>query len=268
MESGGMQCHGCGSTNVTFDPQRRIVICNQCGKREYYSRATLNANGKVVFARQNALNFFTHGHYDTARQYAQDILNISSDNAAALYIIAFYDEFSLGKNGSLKRLFRLFDTMALEYQEVRDLMELFLAAPGRLLDYQEEMISLTAKNLQSPEDAKTLCDFYDKICPFFISKWPSMSYFKPSLAEMYIELAGHCGIPKTCFALLNAIQKNPDSPYAGGTFFLKLKTEYFYEHFVLPVGKVIEAMQDQQMKGKFQTAYKQRKQQYEADAKK
>lgn len=268
MEAGSMQCHGCGSTNVTFDPQRRILICNQCGKQEYYSRATLNANGKVVFARQNAINFFTHGHYDTARQYAQDILNISSDNAPALYMLAFYDEFTLGKNGALKRLFALFDTMALEYQEVQDLMELFLASPAKLLDFQEDIITVIAKNLQDEKDAQVLCAFFDKICPYFISRWPSMGFLKPSLIELYTELVEHCGIPKTCFALLNAIQKNPDSPYAGDTFFLRPKTEYFYEHFVLPVGKIIDAMKDEQYRGKFLAAYKQRKQQYELDSKK
>ena len=58
MEGAGLQCHGCGSTNVVFDSKRRILKCNQCGKEEYYSRATLNSNGKVVFGKQNAMSFF------------------------------------------------------------------------------------------------------------------------------------------------------------------------------------------------------------------
>jgi hypothetical protein len=266
MNASSMQCHGCGSTNVTFDPKRRILICNQCGKQEYYSRATLNTNKSVVYARQNAINFFTQGNYDTARQYAQEILNISVDNAPAVYIIAFYDEFSLGRNGSLKRMFALLDSMALEYQEVVDLMELFISAPGKLIEYQEEVITTIAKNMQDEKDAQSLCTFFDKICPFFIAKWPSMGFLKPSLVELYIELADHCGIPKTCFALLNAIQKNPDSPYANNTFFLKPKTEYFYEHFVLPVGRVVEAMKDKQYRIKFLAAFEQRKEQYERDS--
>ena len=102
----------------------------------------------------------------------------------------------------------------------------------------------------------------------FYIKMAINGLLKPSLIELYTELVEHCGIPKTCFALLNAIQKNPDSPYAGDTFFLRPKTEYFYEHFVLPVGKVIDAMKDEQYRGKFLAAYKQRKQQYELDSKK
>ena len=232
MEPGGMQCHGCGSTNVQFDPQRRLLICNQCGKEEYYSRATLNANGKVLYARQNAMNFFSEGRYQTASKYAQEVLNISIDNAPALYILAYYDEFSQGKNGALQRYFQKMGNMALEYDEVKELMSLFLASPYKLLDYEEDVIKIIATNLQSEEDAAVLCEFFDKICPYFISKWPSTAYFKPSLAEMYAELASHCGIPKTCFALINAIQANPESPYSKNTFFLKQKATYFYQNFV------------------------------------
>lgn len=267
MDVGGMQCHGCGSTNVRFDPQRRMLVCNQCGKEEYYSRSTLNASGKVMYARQNAITFFGEGRYEQAKEYAEDVLNISVDNAPALYILAYFDEFVLGKNESLHRYFSKMEKIALEYDEVQELMKLFIASPYKLMEHEEEVIKLLAVNMQSEQDAPVLCAFFDKLCPYLISKWPSMGYFKPSLTELYAELAGHCGIPKTCFALLNAIQSNPDSPYVSNTFFLKPKTEYFYEHFVLPVGKVINAMKDDQFKAKFLAAYKQRKEKFEADAK-
>ena len=33
MEMGaGLSCNGCGSTDVIFDPVKRLLICNQCGK--------------------------------------------------------------------------------------------------------------------------------------------------------------------------------------------------------------------------------------------
>ena len=120
--------------------------------------------------------------------------------------------------------------------------------------------------MQSEKDASMLCTFFDKLCPYLISKWPSMAYLTPSLAEMLQELAEHCGIPKTCFALLNAIQKNPDSPYAGNTFFLKPKTEYYYEHFVIPIGKIVGSINEESLKRKFVLAYRQRVQQYKEDA--
>lgn len=266
MDAASMQCHGCGSTNVSFDPHRRMLICNQCGKEEYYSRATLNANGKVAYARQNALRFFQDGRYETAREYAQDVLNIFMDHAPALYIMAYYDDFVLYKNDAVQQFFQKTADTALEYDEVKELMSLFLASPYKLMDYEENVIQIAAVNLQSEEDAPFLCDFIDQLCPYLISKWPSMSYFKPAIVDMYSELADHCGIPKTCFALVKAIQSNPDSPYAGNTFFLKPKSRYFYENFVLPIGRIIRSMRDNPMKEKFIAAYEQRKKQYEIDA--
>ena len=263
---GGMQCSGCGSTNVTFDPQRRMLVCRQCGKEEYYSRATLNANKKVVYSRQNAINFFVNGKFDLANQYAHDVINIAKDNAAALYIMAYYDECVLGKSRSMKSFFMFAEQTALEYDEIQELMQLFLASPYSLIDHEPDVISVLAKNLQDPKDAQTLCDFFDKLCPYLIGKRPSIGFFTDEMIETYRELAEHCGIPKTCYALLNAIQTNPDSPYAGNSFFLKSKTEFFYEHFVLPVGKIIDSMAAGPYKEKFQSAYNHRKQKFKADA--
>ena len=265
MDVASMQCHGCGSTNVSFDPQHRMLICNQCGKQEYYSRATLSANSKVLYAKQNAIGFFTEGHYDTARNYAQDVLNIFVDSAPALYILAYFDEFVQGHNGALHQYFQKMKSIALEYEEVKDLMTLYLASPYKLMDFEADVITTIAVNFQSEKDAQALCDFIDKLCPYLISKWPSMNYLSKEIVDIYQELADHCGIPKTCFALINAIQKNPDSPYASNTFFLKPKCRYFFEHFVRPISDVIQVMNAPELKDKFIAAYNQRVQQYKKD---
>ena len=265
MEGTSMQCHGCGSTNVTFDPKHRILICNQCGKQEFYSRATLSANSKVIYAKQNAIAFFADGHYDTARNYAQDVLNIFIDSAPALYILAFFDEFIQGRNGALFQYFQKMNSIALEYNEVNDLMTLYLASPYKLMDFEADVIRTIAVNFQSEEDAPALCEFIDKLCPYLISKWPSMNYLSKEIVEIYQELTDHCGIPKTCFALIDSIQKNPDSPYSNNTFFLKPKCRYFFDNFVRPIGIVIQAMNNSELKGKFVMAYNQRVQQYKKD---
>lgn len=262
----GMHCSGCGSTNVTFDPQRRILICNQCGKEEYYSRATLNANGKVAFSRDNAINFFKAGRYDMAAQYSRDVINIARDNIPALYMMAYYDEFILGKMNSLASFFTYSLDIALEYDEIIEMMQLFLAAPHSLIDFEGRVILLLAKNLQDPKDAPVLCDFFDKLCPYLIAKRNSINFLTAEMAENYAELAAHCGIPKTCFALLNAIQANPDSPYATNQFYMKARVQHFLDCFVEPIGKVIDAMQNGPYKEKFQKAFAQRRNKLIADA--
>lgn len=266
MDLEGLQCHGCGSTNVTFNPKRRILSCNQCGKEEYYSRSTLNANGKVVYARRNAIQFFKDGRMDDAKHYAMEVLNISMDNAPAMYILAYYDEFTARKPDSMRQFFTKVMDVALEYDEVRDICGLLMSSAYNLADFEEQLIQLVAVNMQSPDDAKELCAVIDTICPYLISKRTSSGYLSDNLVEMYRELAEHCGIPKTCFALLKSIETNPDSPYVGKSFYLKAKARYFYDHYITDIGKIIQAMNDAGLRAKFIGAYNSKCQQYKKDA--
>ena len=266
MDFAGLQCHGCGSTNVTFDPKQRILRCNQCGNEEYYSRSTLNASGKVAYARRNAMQFFKEGRMDDARHYAKDFLNISMDNAPSLYILAYYDEFATRKPDSMKNFFIQMADVPLEYDEVRDICSLLMASAYNLGDFEEDVIKLLALNMQSPDDARELCTVIDSICPYLISKRTSSAYLTNNLVSMYRELAGHCDIPKTCFALLKSIETNPDSPYVGQTFYLRAKAQYFYENYVVNIGKVLQGICDTDLKTKFVNTYNNKCMQYKKDA--
>ena len=266
MELGGLQCHGCGSSNVVFDPKSRILACNQCGKEEYYSRATLNANGKVMFSKENAISFFAEGKFEDSQHYALDVLNISKDNAPALYIMAYYDEFVRKKEGSFKSFFHEVEDLALEYDEVQEIKKLLLASAYNMVDYEEDALRLIAVNMQSEEDSADLCDFVDKLCPYLIKRRSSMDFLTNNLIEIYEELAEHCDIPKTCFALLKAIEENPDSPYTSNCFYLHSKTRYFYDKFILPVGKIINEIKTRELKDKFVNSYLKKREKYKEDA--
>ncbi len=266
MDMEGLRCHGCGSTNVEFDPKHRILRCHQCGKEEYYSRATLNANGKVVFARQNAMRFFTDGKLDDAHHYAMEVLNISADNATALFILAYHDEFTARKPDAMKHFFAQIREVPLEYEEVQDVCKLCLVSAYNLSDFEESVIELVATNMQSPEDAQELCNFIDAFCPYQIARRSSTAFLTDNLAGMYRELAGHCGIPKTCFALLKSIETNPDSPYVDHSFYLKAKSRYFYENYVHEIGEILAQMAESPVKAKFLSAYRSKCEQYRQDA--
>lgn len=268
MDTGGLQCHGCGSNNVEFDPKTRKLICHTCGNEEYYSRATLNSNGKVAFSRQNAINFFMEGKFNDSRHYAMDVLNISMDNAPAMYIMAYCEEFVTKNDGAMKRFFGQIKEVALEYDEVQDLKKLLVASTYRLQDYEEEVIQMIAVNMQSEEDAKDLCEFIDQICPYLISKRTSMNYLTQNLADMYKELAGHCDIPKTCFALLKSIESNPDSPYVNDGFYLESKTQYFYDKYVIPIGDIIREIGDAGLREKFVSSYEKKRTKFVTDSQK
>ncbi|MCC8138633.1 MAG: hypothetical protein LIO76_11385 [Clostridiales bacterium] len=263
MDMTNLQCHGCGSGNVTFDPKRRVLKCNQCGKEEYYSRATLNSSGTVLFSKQNAIKFFMEGKIENAQHYSMDILNVSKDNAPALYIIAYYDEFNMKRDGALKEFFKTIRDIALEYDEVRDLMQLFKASSYNLMDFEFDLLTLLALNMQSDEDIPELEAFVDQVCPAFIGKRSTITYLKPENAEIYQELAEHCNIPKTCFALLKSIQTNPDSPFVSNTFYLKSRCRYFYEQYAEPIGKIVYGMKENEMKKKFIAYYEKLKAQFD-----
>ena len=267
MGAEGLQCHGCGSTNVEFDPRARKLICNTCGKEEFYSRATLNANGKVLFSKQNAVNFFKEGKVEDAHHYAREILNISMDNAPALFIMAYYEEFVVRRPNAMKNFFYQIKDVALEYEEVQDLKQLLIASAYRMKDYEADMIQVVAVNLQAAEDAANLRDFIDQICPYLISKQTSIAFFTKELIEMYGELAEHCTIPKTCFALLKSIETNPESPYVNNSFYLSAKTEYFYENYILPIGSVLKEINNKEIRDKFVNAYESKRKQYLEDSK-
>ena len=266
MDSGGLLCSGCGSSNVTFIPQLRKLVCNQCGKETFYERATLNANGKVVLSRQNMIQFFLNGKYEDARHFSREVLNIAMDNVPALFVMAFCDEFVDKHNERIHDFFVQVNNVSLEYDEVREMIKLIKASAYRLVEYEGQVIELLAKNMQSEESLPELTDVLDTVCPYFISKRTSMDYLTASLVDMYKELAMHCGIPKTCFALLKSIETNPDSPYASNSFFLTSKCRFFYEHYIIPIGDIISAMGNSEYSAKFMNAYNSKCQKYKVDA--
>ena len=263
MEIVGIQCSGCGSSNVFIDHVKRVIKCNQCGKEEAYTRASMNANNKVVFSVDNALRFFKDGRFDDARKYAYDALNISKDNVPALFIIAFHDEFIGKRSGSMRRFFAQVSDVLLEYDELWELRELLIAGIPRLQDFEPEIITLVAKNMQTKEDEEPLCGFIDTICPYLIMKRPSINYLTVELVDLYTELAAHCSIPKTCFALLKSIDTNPESPFLKKDFFLQAKAKYFYENYLLQIGDIIDSIKDNSIKTKFVAAYLQKRTMFE-----
>lgn len=266
MEIEGLKCNGCGSTDVSFDPVTRRVHCNQCGREEYYSRARLGASGHVAFTKDNAVKFFKEGKRAESVQFATDVLNMMLDNETARFILAYYAEFASGKTGAMKKFFQQSEDTALEYDEVRDLIDLFEHCLYNMRDFEAEMLTLLVKNMQSQDDRPELEKFIDTVCPYCIEKYPSEDFLTDSRVELYCDLASHCRIPKTCLALLKGIRENPDSPYRTNGFFLKTKTAYFRDHYIAGVGQIISSMMESPYKAKFIMAFQKEANQYDQDS--
>lgn len=257
MEIMGLTCPGCGSSNVNFDPETRWLYCNQCGRKQYYSRAQIGATGKVLLSKDNAIKFFKAGNWPLARDFANDVLNTMQDNVAALFMAAYCNEFVNGSYGSLRRFFEKADSVALEYDEVRDLIDLFEHTLHNMRDYEVEMVALVIKNMQSREDRRELEAFIDTVCPYCIARYASQDFLTPERVEFYRDVVSNCDVPKTCFALVKGIKTNPDSPYQTGSFLMRTRTAFFTEHYVRPVGGIVQVMTDGPYKAKITQAYRQ-----------
>lgn len=259
----GLTCSGCGSSNVIFDPETRTLTCNQCGNISYYSRATLNRNGKVLWAKENAITFFKEGQLEQAMSYAHDVLNISKDNIPALFIVAYCDEFRRGKPNSLdKMLQKIEETPDVEYDEIQELKELFLSAAPNLNDYEKQILRIVAKNQQSEKDKKGLLEFIDCICPYFITNQKNSRYLDDELISIYKDYISYIGCPKTCFQLLKSIQTNNESPFVNDDFHFVSKAKYYQQHYMTPIRKLLESYPEKGIRMKFIKAYEEIEQEF------
>lgn len=265
MTSEGITCPGCGSSDVDFDPVTRRTHCNQCGRDGYYSRDQVASLDRVSTAVKNAIGTFTSGNRANARRFAGDVLNILPDSLPALFIMAYIDEFSESVNNAIDKYFKKAEEIKeVKGDEVREMITLFTAALYNMRDYEEQMLTLIVENMQAPEDRPELEAFIEKVSPYCIAKYPSEDFLTEDRCSLYCDIAANCNIPKTCFALLKGIEKNPDSPYVTGTFYMKARTQYFFDNYVKRVGKVIEAMKNSEVKPKFVNAYNGYLQKYQA----
>lgn len=262
MEVNGLTCEGCGSTDVEFNPVTRKVHCNQCGREMYYSRARLGATGKVAFSKDNAIKSLKDGNFMEARKFAADVLNMMQDNAAAQFIVAYCDEFCEGLAGSMNGYFDKIGPIALEYDEVRDLIDLFESTLYNMRDFEVQMVSLIVANMQSMDDRRLLESFIDGVCPYCIAHYASEDFMTEEREHFYEDLAANCDIPKTCLALLKGIKDNPGSPYKNGSFALHGRAVYFLDHYVEAVGRIVTSMKSSPYKQKFLLAYQQTSDQF------
>ena len=121
------------------------------------------------------------------------------------------------------------------------------------------------KKFNDFDDPNELADFCEKFSPGVILARKNFDWLNEDMIKLYAEISKKCPIPKTSYALLMSLMKNPDSPIASNTFHLKTKSKRIYSEIIVPIAEVFESIKDKELKTKFDNTYKKIKDKFESE---
>jgi len=253
---GKYECPGCFSLVPAeyIDFKTRTATCPFCGNLVTFKRTTINSSQGVAHDVENAVRFFLENNLDSAKRYAESALSVSVDNAVGLYIIAYYSAFKaeIKTRNHLERFFKE-ELKGIEFdeEELEGFKKVILHSLTHVADYEKEILSIISECQRGQE----LADFVDAFSPYLIAKRGTIDWFDKDMCDTYAKVTAMSNIPKTWYALYTAIIKNPDSPEASDTYYLKTKTARFYNDFVLGIGSIFGQIKDEALKAKFNGAF-------------
>lgn len=264
MEGERFLCPNCGMPvspgEINFKTRR--AHCDFCDRDIIFPKRNSSASPSAVHALNEAKRFFIEKNFVSAKSCAETAVSMVPDNMCALYVIAYYNAFvaSVKRRDSYDSLFKeKLPDAVFEIEEEEMFKELLVKTVLHSCDYEEQIVCKFAEF----DDPKELGGFIDVFCPFTISKRATYSWLTPNLADAYAQIAARASIPKTCYALLMSVAKNPDSPLATGQFFLKTKAQNFYQNYLLPIGNILDRIRDGEIKQKFAGVFNKMKADYE-----
>lgn len=250
------QCPGCFTpiTAENIDFKTRRAVCPSCGNLVILTRKTLNSSESVLHDLENAVRFFSEHNYDSAKRYAEAALSVAVDNTAALFIIAYYSAYC-AENKTRKHIDRFFtETLSdieFDEEELQAFKTVVLKSVLHVVDYEKIILSKMLESLSVDE----LAEFTDSFSPYIICKRSNIDYLDSEMTEIYTRITERVDVPKTWYALFQSIIKNPASPELDGTYYLKTKTERFYNEYVLRIGMIFEHIKSEALKAKFNSAF-------------
>jgi DNA-directed RNA polymerase subunit RPC12/RpoP len=257
MEANTYICSHCGSSIPAdqVDVKRRRGYCRFCGLESIFPKKRSTASPNAVIALEEASKLFNVGNFESAKECAETAISMSRDNAGALYIINYHKSYAskLKSSKGLETFFtETLPNSELELEEEEMFKQSLLKTIHHSCDYEKYIL----KKFVEFDDDDELLEFVESFCPFSILAHKSIEWFDAELIEIYKEISRRIVIPKTWFALYKAMQKNPDSPFAEDTFYLKTKARRVYDSFILPIGDIYNSIKDETNKAKFLSGYK------------
>lgn len=256
MEGQRYLCPGCGSPIPTekMDFKTREATCDFCGLHFVFPKKHSTASPNAVIALNEAYHLFVNGSFESAKDSAQTALSMTSNNVAALFIVAYYDAFiaSVKNSKSLDRLFyNVLKDAEFEIEEEEMFKKLLIKTLKHTSEYEKEILS----KFSEYDDAKELGDFVDQFSPYSILSKTNFDLFDKELFDLYKKVIKKTHIPKTLFSLTNFLLKCSDSPLASNSFFLKTKAKRIYDEYILPIGELFAVRSRNEIEEKIYSSY-------------
>lgn len=268
MEGEVFTCPQCGASIPAqyIDFKARTANCPFCENFVTFPRKQINGSAGVQRDLENAIRFFNDKNFDLARNYAERALSVSYDNVVALFIMAYHRAYyaATKSRSDLEKFFKeTLPGVEADPEEIEMFKGLLLKCILHVSDYEENILG---KFLETLPDAE-LAEFVEGFSPYIINKRVNIDWFTPRMCDIYAEITKKVDIPKTWYALFQQISTNPDSPEPENTFYLKTKTQRFYDSFVCGIGKIYSGIINENFKAKFCGALDKKKQIYFAKMK-
>ncbi len=256
MEGQVYECPGCFSPIPAdrIDFQTKRATCPYCGNLVVLTRKSINTSQGVLHDLENAVRFFIDNNFDSAKRYAESLLSVSVDNAVGLFIIAHFKAFKAEAKSRLlldKFFKEELPEIDFDTEELESFTKIILHVLFNLADYEKEIVSAMVQFLPKKE----LGQFIDAFSPYLITKRSSINWFDAGMKEAYKNVTMITDVPKTWYALFQAMLKNPDSPEVENNYYLKTKAERFYNEYVLGIGEIFSNIGNAELKNKFNGAY-------------
>ncbi|MBE6585675.1 MAG: hypothetical protein E7645_04010 [Ruminococcaceae bacterium] len=204
-------------------------------------------------AIKHAYDCFMQKDFKNAKASAEKALQNGSTDVPCAFIKAYYHSYV--ENTSNRNAMELFFKQSYPRLNDEDLLKmknLFLISMYQIMPFEERALRLLVNSNKGYEGMGA---FVDSFSANLIPKQTGISFLTPGLLSLYKDLAKANTLPKTCLALMKAINTNSDSPIPNNTFYLTDSVRAFYDRYFVPIGGVINAMKDDATRTKYVAVY-------------
>ena len=211
----------------------------------------------------HAYNCFLKKDFKSAKESADRVLQNGVKNIPCMYVKAFFHTYveNTSNRNAIDIFFKSTKNIKLNADDVLKMKNLFLTSMYQVKDYEEDILRML---INSEVGTNGMCAFVDSFSAKLIPKQAGIGFLTEGLLGLYVDLAKTNNIPKTCLALMSAVNTNQDSPVPQNDFHLKTKTETFYRKYFIPISAVIGSMKDATLQRKFMAVYNNELKKFEA----